>query len=58
VAPDAAAEHFGWLGAFLGFDAPASSALTRESLDWRPTRPDLLEDLAKGHYFSGSAGAA
>ncbi|MFB6938125.1 SDR family oxidoreductase [Streptomyces chartreusis] len=58
VAPEAATEHFGWLGAFLGLDASASSALTQESLDWRPTRPDLLEDLAEGHYFNGSAGAA
>ncbi|MFC5220284.1 SDR family oxidoreductase [Streptomyces coerulescens] len=55
VAPEAAGEHFGWLGAFLAMDAPASSVLTQESLDWRPTRPGLLEDLDKGHYFSGSA---
>ncbi|WP_367325626.1 SDR family oxidoreductase [Streptomyces sp. HUAS ZL42] len=51
VAPEAAAEHFTWLGAFLGLDAPASSTLTRELLDWRPTHPGLLEDLGKGHYF-------
>ncbi|MFE3217782.1 SDR family oxidoreductase [Streptomyces antimycoticus] len=51
VAPEAAAEHFSWLGAFLGMDAPATNTLTRELLDWRPTRPGLLEDLDKGHYF-------
>ncbi|KUL43175.1 3-beta hydroxysteroid dehydrogenase [Streptomyces violaceusniger] len=51
VAPEAAAEHFSWLGAFLGMDAPATNTLTRELLDWQPTRPGLLEDLDKGHYF-------
>ncbi|TXS48070.1 SDR family oxidoreductase [Streptomyces sp. uw30] len=53
VSQGAAAGHFTWLSTFLGVDAPASSALTREMLDWRPTRPGLLEDLAKGHYFNG-----
>ncbi|MFD5035460.1 SDR family oxidoreductase [Streptomyces sp. NPDC058405] len=51
VAPEAAAEHFTWLGAFLGLDMPASNTLTRELLDWQPTHPGLLEDLDKGHYF-------
>ncbi|AXK34106.1 NAD-dependent epimerase/dehydratase family protein [Streptomyces armeniacus] len=44
-------EHFGWLARFLGTDAPASSALTRELLGWEPTGPGLLEDLGAGHYF-------
>lgn len=51
VAPEAAAEHFAWLGAFLGVDGPASNTLTRELVDWRPVQPGLLEDLDKGHYF-------
>ncbi|GAA5004213.1 SDR family oxidoreductase [Streptomyces siamensis] len=51
VAPDRAAEHFAWLGAFLGLDSPVSNTLTRELLGWEPTRPGLLEDLDKGHYF-------
>ncbi|MEV6737139.1 SDR family oxidoreductase [Streptomyces sp. NPDC051104] len=55
VAPDAASEHFSWLGAFLSADAPASNTLTRELLDWEPTRPGLLTDLDKGHYFHTSA---
>ncbi|MGW0082751.1 SDR family oxidoreductase [Streptomyces sp. NPDC003393] len=58
VAPEAAAEHFTWLGGFLGLDCPASSALTRELLDWRPTRPGLLEDLGAGHYFRTAAPAS
>ncbi|NGO07994.1 SDR family oxidoreductase [Streptomyces sp. HC44] len=55
VAPEAAAEHFAWLGGFLGIDAPATNTLTRELLDWQPTHPDLLEDLDKGHYFDTPA---
>ncbi|WP_028805661.1 SDR family oxidoreductase [Streptomyces sp. 142MFCol3.1] len=51
LAPDRAAEHFTWLAGFLGLDSPASNTLTRELLGWEPTRPGLLEDLDKGHYF-------
>ncbi|MFF4528493.1 SDR family oxidoreductase [Streptomyces sp. NPDC001407] len=51
VPPEAAAEHFAWLGHFLAADAPVSSTLTRDLLDWKPTHPGLLEDLDKGHYF-------
>ncbi|WP_329039344.1 SDR family oxidoreductase [Streptomyces sp. NBC_00178] len=54
VAPEDAAAHFGWLAGFLGADAPASHALTGELLDWRPTRPGLLEDLDAGHYFKAA----
>ena len=32
-------------------DSPASSALTRELLDWQPTQPGLIDDLDQGHYF-------
>jgi nucleoside-diphosphate-sugar epimerase len=49
--PDEAIEHFGWIGAFFGLDAPASSALTQERLGWIPTHPGLIEDLRQGHYF-------
>jgi nucleoside-diphosphate-sugar epimerase len=51
IAPEDAAEHFGWLAAFLGLDVPASSALTRELLGWQPVHPGLIDDLDKGHYF-------
>ncbi len=39
------------LGALLGTDMPASSALTQRLLGWAPTRPGLLEDIEQGHYF-------
>ena len=51
VDPDDAAGHFGWIGMFFAVDAPASSALTRERLDWTPTQPGLIEDLDAGSYF-------
>jgi nucleoside-diphosphate-sugar epimerase len=44
--PEQAAEHFGWLGHFIGLDAPASSALTQEQLGWHPTAlPGMISDL-------------
>jgi nucleoside-diphosphate-sugar epimerase len=51
IPAEQAAEHFTWLGGFIGLDAPASSALTRELMGWQPTQPGLIEDLDKGHYF-------
>jgi len=52
IAPDQALEHFAPLGAFVGMDSPASSTLTRELMEWEPTRPGLIEDLDEGHYFA------
>lgn len=43
--------HFGFLGRFVRADDPTSSALTQRLLAWRPTHPDLIEDLDEGHYF-------
>ena len=45
ITPEEAPAHFGWLAMFSTLDAPASSALTRERLGWRPTGPGLLADL-------------
>ncbi len=52
LSPENAGEHFGWLGAFVGHDMPASSALTQERLGWHPTQTGLIADLAKGSYLS------
>ncbi len=57
VPVEQAGEHFGFLGMFLGFDSPASNAITREATGWKPTGPGLLEDLDKGHYFDEAAGS-
>ena len=51
VPPGDAGGHFSWMGAFIGIDSPASSALTRELLGWQPVHPGLIDDLDKGHYF-------
>jgi hypothetical protein len=51
ISPEDAGEHFTWLAGFLGFDSPASSALTRELLAWEPTQLGLIDDLDQGHYF-------
>lgn len=56
VAPEDAVAHFGWLGRFLAMDSTASSAITRELMDWEPTHPGLIEDLELGHYFRASQG--
>jgi nucleoside-diphosphate-sugar epimerase len=49
--PEEAGEHFGWLAAFVGFDIPASGALTQKRLGWRPTGPGLMSDLDHMQYF-------
>jgi nucleoside-diphosphate-sugar epimerase len=50
LSPEEAGEHFGWLAAFVGFDGPASSALTQERLGWHPTGPALIADLEQMRY--------
>ncbi|MFI5063313.1 MAG: SDR family oxidoreductase [Streptosporangiales bacterium] len=55
IPPEQAGEQFGFLAGFIGLDSPASSALTRELLDWHPTHPGLIDDLDKGHYFESPA---
>lgn len=51
VAAADAAEHFGWIGALLALDSPASAAPTRDLLGWQPVHPALVDDLDEGHYF-------
>jgi nucleoside-diphosphate-sugar epimerase len=47
-----AAQHFGFLGFFVGVDCPASSALTQERLGWRlTTQPGLIADLDRASAF-------
>jgi nucleoside-diphosphate-sugar epimerase len=51
IAPEKAAEHFGWFAHFAGLDMPASSAWTRKTLGWEPTGPGLIQDLTNMKYF-------
>lgn len=46
-----AAQHFGWMSLFAALGMAASSAQTRQKLDWQPIGPSLLDDLATGTYF-------
>ncbi|OUJ71959.1 SDR family oxidoreductase [Hymenobacter crusticola] len=48
-----AAAHFGWMARFASLNLAASSTLTQQWLNWRPTHPGLLADLEQGHYFAG-----
>jgi nucleoside-diphosphate-sugar epimerase len=52
IKPEGAAQQFGWLAGFIGHDTPASSAMTRQSLGWNPTQPDLLTDMQQNGYFA------
>jgi nucleoside-diphosphate-sugar epimerase len=54
---EGAGEHFGWLAHFVGLDLPASSALTKKRLGWRPTGPGLIADLNAMNYFEHTAAA-
>ncbi|WP_347302125.1 SDR family oxidoreductase [Croceibacterium sp. TMG7-5b_MA50] len=45
-----AADHFGWLAAFIGRNGAASSTWTRAQLDWQPHGPGLVADLQAMNY--------
>ncbi|HTC64677.1 MAG TPA: SDR family oxidoreductase [Candidatus Saccharimonadales bacterium] len=51
ITSEEAGNHFGFLGPFLSFDLPASSALTQQRLGWHPTQIGLIPDLDGEHYF-------
>lgn len=54
IAPEHAADHFGYLGHVVGADNPSSSAISRELVGWEPAGPGLIEDLEQGHYVVAS----
>ena len=53
ISREEAAEHFGWMAGFAGLDLLASSAWTRQALDWHPNGPGLVEDLKRMDYGAG-----
>jgi nucleoside-diphosphate-sugar epimerase len=55
IAPQDAAEHFGWIGPFFGMDAPSSNTATRELLGWQPTQPGLVEDMERNYFTAPNA---
>jgi nucleoside-diphosphate-sugar epimerase len=56
ITRDEAADHFGWLGMFADLDMLASSAWTRQVLDWQPTGPGLIADLGRMDYSGAGNG--
>jgi nucleoside-diphosphate-sugar epimerase len=50
ITPEQAPDYFGWLAQLATLDLPASSAWTRQQLDWSPTGPGLLADLRETDY--------
>ncbi len=48
--PEEAKELLGFIGMVLSMGGSSSNAQTRESLDWTPTHPGLIEDLEQGTY--------
>jgi nucleoside-diphosphate-sugar epimerase len=57
ISPEKAMEHFGWLGMFMTFDLPSSSAKTQAQLGWRPTHGKLIPDLENATAFEAAAAA-
>lgn len=43
--------YFGFLANLVTLDLPAANRITRETLGWEPTQPDLFADMDNGHYF-------
>jgi nucleoside-diphosphate-sugar epimerase len=53
IKPEETEAHFGWLALFAGHDMPASSAITRQKLNWTPTGAGLITDLDNMDYTQG-----
>ncbi|WP_410569494.1 SDR family oxidoreductase [Amycolatopsis sp. cmx-4-61] len=53
LTPEEAAGHYAspFMARVYGFNAPVSSAWTREALGWSPRHPSLLDDVADGDYL-------
>ena len=43
--------YFGFFTNLVTLDLPASNAITRQALGWKPVQPGLFDDLGNGHYF-------
>lgn len=50
IAPEAAAEHFGWFAQMAAIDCPSSSTWTQQTLNWHPVHATLLADIENGVY--------
>ncbi|HET9029974.1 MAG TPA: SDR family oxidoreductase [Candidatus Aquilonibacter sp.] len=50
VTPEEAQERLGWLAMFATMDVAASSAITQERMNWRPTHQGLMADLDSAYF--------
>lgn len=50
ISPEESQAHFGWMAMFAGLDMPATSALTRQRLGWKPKGPGMIADLKAMKY--------
>ena len=50
VPQEKAAEQFGWMAGFMGFDMAASSDITQQRLGWKPQGAGLISDLDQMQY--------
>jgi len=51
IAAEEAPTYLGFLAGFAGLDNPVTNDATRRVLDWAPTHPGWVEDVAGDHYF-------
>jgi hypothetical protein len=51
ISPEEAGAHFGFVAMFAGLDLSASSAITQQRLEWRPTGRGLIADLEQMRWF-------
>ncbi|HLH66091.1 MAG TPA: SDR family oxidoreductase [Solirubrobacteraceae bacterium] len=54
ISPEEARARFGFISQFVALDIRASSAITRELLDWEPVGPTLIQDIQTGAYSNGA----
>ena len=52
LSPEKARAHFGFLAMFTGLDLSASSAITKQRLEWHPSGPGLIADLEQMRWFA------
>ena len=52
LSADEVGDYLGWMAMFAGVDNLVSNDITRETMGWEPTGPDLLNDL-RAHFAGG-----
>ncbi len=52
IAAEEVTAHFDWLAFVVPIDNPTSSAITRDTLGWRPAEAGLLVDMRESGYFA------